>query len=140
MPSPRTQASPRTAQGRTGSRSTQRPGRSPTRTGSRGRPVCSKSLSGGPAATAWSGGFGQDQAVAAGPFRDVAVPAGRQPRGAQPFQVAGGTGVIPEHLGAQEWLGAGPPPGAHNGQEIAARPQPSPDAREQRPLIRERQV
>src|SRR5580658_3212106 len=84
--------------------------------------------------------FGQDESMAAVSFRDVAVPDGGQPCCPQPMQVSGGVGVVPEHVGTEVWRGAGPPGGSDDGQEIAARPKPVADTREQCLLVRERNM
>jgi hypothetical protein len=73
-------------------------------------------------------------------LRDVAVPDRRQPRFLQGAQIRGGVGVIPEHVGAKVRCSAGPLPGSDDREEIAVRVKPATDTREQRPLIRERDV
>jgi hypothetical protein len=73
-------------------------------------------------------------------FRDVPVPDRRQLSFLQPAQIRGGVGVIPEHVGAKVWRSAGPLPGSDDREEIAARLKPATDTREQRPLVRERDM
>src|ERR1700744_4094618 len=83
-----------------------------------------------------SGCLSQDESMPAASFRYVPLPDGYQVCFAQPAQVGGGVGVIPEHLGAEVWRGASPLPGTDDGQEITAMVKPAPDTREQVPLVR----